>query len=354
MNRRICLFLLCGLLVSGCQQTMPSSSVEESASEIPAETESTEEEVIRLSIASASSFDSLTGTILAECANEWEQNSEGRVHVDLYGGSVLGDDALLSQAVTKGTVSIVMMDITLYADIVPESSLPGIPFTFNSLEEYSAMMNGDYGEIFCSYFEREGLKLIANYAASWKYISSNIPLETAEDLSRLNIRIVDNPLRQLYWQSCGATTGFQAFSELYMALRNGLFNAQENSMEAVYANRLYEVQDYVLNTKHLPTIHSFVMNLEQYNALPEDVQEGLNTFARHFSGRYLAKVSHLDEEYWDLLEKRGDIIRLELTPELRQAFMDAREPLIQSLTESLGEETVGQYLAAAEAITSKK
>ena len=42
------------------------------------------------------------------------------------------------------------------------------------------------------------------------------------------------------------------FSEVYIGLRPGTIDAQENPYEVIVSNRLYEQQDYIVETNHLP------------------------------------------------------------------------------------------------------
>ena len=42
------------------------------------------------------------------------------------------------------------------------------------------------------------------------------------------------------------------FSEVYIGLQQHTIDAQENPYEVIVSNRLYEQQDYIVETNHLP------------------------------------------------------------------------------------------------------
>ena len=331
------------LTLLGCQTGQTTSS---STGQEPPEREPKPRAETRISVAFANPATSLTAQLLKECAWEWEERSGGTVDVNIFSGGRLGNDALLLEAAIQGTVSVVRMDVNLFEEVIPEASLVGIPYTFDSPEEYNALMQGEYGDVFQSYYEAAGLRLLNTTALSWKCLTSNVRLKEAADLEKLKIRVFDNDSLKCYWSSCGAQVDDLAFSELYMALHDNTFNSQENSQEAVITNSLYEVQDYLYETRHMLTTHAFVMNLEQYNALTPEVQEALEAFLNEFTLRYRREVEGTNEKELQELVSKGQLKVQPLPEAVRTALVQGREPVIQSLRELLGDQTVDQFLEA--------
>lgn len=50
------------------------------------------------------------------------------------------------------------------------------------------------------------------------------------------------------------------FSEVYIGLQQKTIDAQENPCEVIVSNRLYEQQDYVIETNHLPHLISLIVS----------------------------------------------------------------------------------------------
>ena len=63
------------------------------------------------------------------------------------------------------------------------------------------------------------------------------------------------------------------FAELYIALQQGIVDAQENPYEIVWSSKFYEVQKYLVNTHHICFILSIVMNKGLYDSMPEEYQK---------------------------------------------------------------------------------
>jgi TRAP-type C4-dicarboxylate transport system substrate-binding protein len=88
---------------------------------------------------------------------------------------------------------------------------------------------------------------------------------------------------------------------VYLALKTGTVDGQENPVTIIYANKLYEVQKYLSLTWHAYTVFDVVMNLAKYRALPADVQTALTeslreafvwqrNLDRQVEGEYLQKM----------------------------------------------------------------
>jgi len=81
-------------------------------------------------------------------------------------------------------------------------------------------------------------------------ITSNVPIQRPEDMKDVKIRIT-NKLRQSVFKAYGSLPAPLSIKELYGALRQGVFEAQENPISTIYGNKFYEVQKYINLTGHV-------------------------------------------------------------------------------------------------------
>ena len=84
---------------------------------------------------------------------------------------------------------------------------------------------------------------------------------------------MENNVHLAIWTALGANPSPLAFGELYTALQQGAFDAQENPLEQIYNNKLHEVQDHVYLTQHIYTPYIVFMNLDVWNSLNEQTQQ---------------------------------------------------------------------------------
>lgn len=341
-------WLLVGMLAfSGCSKEVTPEPTKPSLEETK-----TKEAPFQLSIATSANLDSFSGKLIQEKAEAWNIASKGRVKVDFYGNGSLGDDETLIQAVSRGTVSIVMMDPSLYTPVVPEAAFFAVPLMYSTLEEYNDFFCGSFREEMEGYFEQAGLKLLDCQATGWKYLTSTVPLASSSDLSKLNLRVVNNPYRQSFWNACGISCGMLPFSDLFMALKDGTFNAQENSLETIVAGRFWEVQKYLIDTRHLPTFRSFAMNKEAYEALPEDIKEGLLAFLKDISESYQKERPALEEQFLQKLLEEGGMEYQEASDAILALMQEGKAVFLDRLKEMIGETAVDGFLKTAESTVS--
>ena len=87
-------------------------------------------------------------------------------------------------------------------------------------------------------------------------------LTSLSDFKGQKIRTMENPYHMAFWKSLKANPTPMTFSEVYIGLQQGTIDAQENPYEVIVSSRLYEQQDYVVETNHLPHLISLIVSDE--------------------------------------------------------------------------------------------
>lgn len=117
-----------------------------------------------------------------------------------------------------------------------------------------------------------GMRVIGIGYYGTRHLTANHPVTTPDDMSGVKLRVLDAPL----WLDNGRVLGGQptpvAFSELYLALQQGVVDAQENPLPVIEAQSFDEVQDYVSLTGHVVAMMAVVISEDTWNDLSEDQQ----------------------------------------------------------------------------------
>jgi TRAP-type C4-dicarboxylate transport system substrate-binding protein len=71
-----------------------------------------------------------------------------------------------------------------------------------------------------------------------------------EDLKGIKIRTPPDPITLDIFNALGANPAPLAFSELYIALQQGVFDGQENPLVNIHSSKLFEVQKFISLTGH--------------------------------------------------------------------------------------------------------
>lgn len=158
------------------------------------------------------------------------------------------------------------------------------------------------------------------------------------DFNGQKIRTMENPYHLAFWKSIGSNPTPMSFSEVYIGLQQHTIDAQENPYEVIVSNRLYEQQDYVVETNHLPHLITLIMNDEFFKDMPEEdqkiMQEAAQTateYARQASDDRIAdRVKTIEDSGTEIItvdEKTHNEL-VEASSSVRESIEKAVDPAI--------------------------
>ena len=132
------------------------------------------------------------------------------------------------------------------------------------------------------------------------------------------------------------------FSEVYIGLQQHTIDAQENPYEVIVSNRLYEQQDYIVETNHLPHLISLIVNDTFFADLPEEDQEIL-TEAANIATAYAREQS--DARIADRIAtiKASGTEILSLSEETRDELRSAAQPVYTVIQNAIDADIYASY-----------
>ena len=195
------------------------------------------------------------------------------VNIEFFDGGALGDEVALMEMIRAGEVQVV----PLGSDIVQldnKFSIFDAPFLFSTKDAARDALDGELGEWLTeSLREQANLQVLGFGELGFRAISNNVrPIETPEDLKGLKLRTPGSETRILAFQMLGAAPTPMSLGDVYVALRQGALDGQENPLSVVKEFSLHEVQKYISLTNHVYSPITLAMNGDAWDALSEDVQ----------------------------------------------------------------------------------
>jgi C4-dicarboxylate-binding protein DctP len=117
------------------------------------------------------------------------------------------------------------------------------------------------------------------------------------------------------------------YSEVYMALKTGVVDGQDNAVSNIWDYKVYEVQKYLTITNYAIGPDPFMVNLEWYNSLPGDLKEIFDEVAIE-AMRYSDQLNRENEaKYIKLLSEKLETNYV--TPDNLEKFREATKPVYQ-------------------------
>ncbi|MCL5425427.1 MAG: TRAP transporter substrate-binding protein [Gammaproteobacteria bacterium] len=203
-----------------------------------------------------------------------EEGTNGELRVDVGGNAQYGDDMEAITQMRMGTLAFSTNSQGATSSVVPQFSVLGLPFLFNSLPSAWEVMDGEVGDELKNLSEEKGLVLLALWDNGIRHVSNNVhPVETPEDLNGLKIRTPPDEMTVNIFDALGANPTPMNFSELYIALEQGVVDGQENPLMNIYSSKLHEVQDYISLTSHKYESTPLLMSKMVWDSLSPEHQD---------------------------------------------------------------------------------
>jgi tripartite ATP-independent transporter DctP family solute receptor len=269
-----------------------------------------------------------------------DQRSGGRIDVNLFPNSQVGDDLQMMNALQSGTLEMTYPSTSPATGIVPELRLFDLPFLFPTPEDADAVLDGPIGQEMLDAFDGSGIEALAFAENGYRQLTnSQRPVAAPEDVSGLAVRVMENPIQVSIWETLGANPTSMAFGEVFSALEQGVVDGQENPWSTILTSRFYEVQDYGSETRHVYTPFIIMIGEEFYEGLCAEDQALIQEAAEQARDYQRTIAREYDTFAKEQLAAEGMEIT-ELTDEQRAAFQEAVQPVYDQWRDEIGADLV--------------
>lgn len=269
-----------------------------------------------------------------------DQRSDGRIDVNLFANSQVGDDLQMMNALQSGTLEMTYPSTSPATSIVPELQLFDLPFLFPTPEDADAVLDGEIGQDMLAAFDGSGIHGLAWAENGYRQLTnSQRAVSAPEDVEGLRVRVMENPIQVSIWETLGANPTSMAFGEVFSALEQGVVDGQENPWSTILTSRFNEVQDYGSETRHVYTPFLILIGEEFYDGLSEEDQALIQDAAVQ-AAEYQRTISR---EYSDYAREELAEVGMEITElsdEQLSAFQEAVQPVYEQWEDEIGAELI--------------
>ncbi len=211
-----------------------------------------------------------------------EARTGGRVAVEIYANSQLGDHKSSTEMVQSGGLEATI-GTGVMGQFFPAFDVLSIPYLFKSEEiAWDFLDNSQFFKDMKAEIEKEtGMTIIAMGQNGVRHFThSKKQIKTPADLKGERIRVMTSPVFVEMMKAFGADAVPIAWTELYTSLQTGVVDGEENPISVIAGNGIYEVQNYISLDGHLWSEDYFILNSAFLHALPADIQQIIHAAAR--------------------------------------------------------------------------
>lgn len=185
-------------------------------------------------------------------AEEIAERTDGRVEIQVFAASSLGNEVAINEGLDIGAVDIIYTGPSFVERYYGPIAISDYPFIMRDFAHWETYRGSDlFAELSDGYRDATGHSVAALVYYGQRHVTSNFPIMEPADMEGLKIRVPNSPLMLMFPNAVGANPTPMAFNEVYLALQQGVVDAQENPLPTIQFKKFYEVQSNINLTGHI-------------------------------------------------------------------------------------------------------
>ncbi|UWQ27054.1 TRAP transporter substrate-binding protein (plasmid) [Leisingera aquaemixtae] len=220
--------------------------------------------------------------------------TNGKIYVKLAPGGQLGAGGALVQKVQGGTIQAAQHSLSNFAPFASTVDLINMPYLCGSNQRFTNLVNSDFwaAEVHPK-VEAAGFKALFYVNIDPRVVAvrkGGNAVMSPGDMSGVKFRVPGSKMLQQYYRMVGANPTPVAWGETPSAIKQGVADALDPSVGALYVFGFKDILSHVTFTQAVPDSQVYSCNLEWFNSLPADVQQGVIWGSEMTAHQNLSKV----------------------------------------------------------------
>ena len=214
-------------------------------------------------------------------ARRVNQAAAGRLNVKVFHSGQLGNDREAIESTRMGTIDVMFAGTGGYSAFYDKAKLLDLPYLFETSDQAMRVVNGPIGEDLFRGLDEFDLVYLSTGDNGMRHISTaNRPVNSPADLKGLKVRVPPNDIYVAIWKYWGAVVVPTPIGELYMALKTGVVDAQDNAPYHSVASKVYEALNHFSMIDYAWMGLTMTANKRAWGKLPPDLRDIIKREAR--------------------------------------------------------------------------
>jgi tripartite ATP-independent transporter DctP family solute receptor len=275
-----------------------------------------------------------------------EKRTNGEITIKIYPANALGAPPEVMEQIVLGITDMGLPTQGQMDKYVKAFAVVMMPFMYDDYDHAYRVLDGPFMDWLGPTMEQENLIFLSNWEWGFRNVTNSVrPVKTPEDMKGLKLRVPPELQLQAAMEACGAIVTKINFPELYMALKQGVVDGQENPLSVIYHFKFYEAQKYLSLTRHVYNCMMHVMSKKTWDKLTPEQQAIIKEESKK-AGDWYRKVAQEEEaELIKKLQENG--MEIVADPDIA-AFRAAMGPAYETISEYAGKENVEMFMKMVE------
>ncbi|SHE44037.1 TRAP-type C4-dicarboxylate transport system, substrate-binding protein [Modicisalibacter ilicicola DSM 19980] len=248
----------------------------------------------------------------------------GRLYVKLAPGGQLGAGGALITKVQNGTIAMAQHSISNLSAFAPEVDLINIPYWCGENQRLVNLVTSQaWADTVHDKVEARGFRILNYICIDPRTVAVRDglldgPVRTPKDIEGIKFRVPSSQILQKVYRLAGANPTPIAWGETSSAIKQGVADALDPSVEALLVFGFTDVLSSISTIQSVPDAQVYTCNKAWFEERPQEVQEGILRAAEVTFRENLAKVPAARAYAYDQMRKAGVSIYSPSDEELAQ------------------------------------
>ena len=220
--------------------------------------------------------------------------TNGKIYVNLAPGKKLGAGGALAKKVQSGVIQVAQHSVSNFAPFAPEADLINMPYMCARNQEVVNLVTSDvWKSVVDPKINASGFKALWYTSTSARTFSVRHgmdPILEPQDLEGVKFRVPGSKMLQQFYRLLGANPTPVAWGETPSAIKQGVADALDPVLSGLYIFGFGDILSHVSLAQSVHGLQVYSCNLEWFQSLPADVQEGVEFASETTFRQNLAKV----------------------------------------------------------------
>jgi TRAP-type transport system periplasmic protein len=255
------------------------------------------------------------------------ERSGGRIEILIHPSNAMGDERSTFEMLSAGSVEYGAVGTNDVSTFFPKYFICEVPYVFSSQDDFWKFWNGPGKELSAIIEKERAVRTDGVIFRGARYLTANRPVNSVAEVKGLKMRLPSVKSWFKVWEGFGALPSTIAFGEVYMALKTGVVDGQENPPETILNYKFYEAQKYLVATEHVYSAARILSSAKWWAGLKKEDQDLLSKAMAESVAFANAITKDGDAQFVKKLQENG----MTLITVDKAAFKKSAQPIVDQM-----------------------
>lgn len=285
--------------------------------------------------------DTRTDDSAKEFSSDVAEQTDGRVNIEIYDNSQLGDYQQVQESVSAGEIEMQLATLGTTVDSTLQVAIaPNLVANWEEAKQLYNSEDGVLNEYLANRLAEQNIELLAVYPQYFGSIfladEANEPRDPGSNKD-MKVRVPSMNTFEAYGEGLGFIVTPMPITETFTSLQTGVVDGVIGGGTELYYNDYAELGESILPVNTHLEAHYLTVNKGEFESLSDEDQQSIREVAKEFEEQAFVQAEEEENKYNELIEEEGVEV-IDLTDEEVQAYADkVRQDVWPSIEDEYGE-----------------